>query len=77
MSKQVYVVSRFGNKLLVHIKTSSTFSDFTRKLKAFDLANKGLAVIVILVYSLISISFLTVYVILTLSKYLTVVVFTI
>ena len=29
-----YIVSRLWNRLPVHIKTSSTFSDFSRKLKA-------------------------------------------
>ena len=33
------IVSRLWNKLPAHIKTSSKFSDFTRNLKAFDLAN--------------------------------------
>ena len=36
-----YIVSRLWNKLPVHIKTSSTFSGFTRKLKAFDFSKLG------------------------------------
>ena len=36
-----YIVSRLWNKLPVHIKTSSTFSDFTCKLKAFDFSKLG------------------------------------
>ena len=36
-----YIVSRLWNKLPVHIKTSSTFGDFTRNLKAFDFSKLG------------------------------------
>ena len=36
-----YIVSRLWNKLSVHIKTSSTFGDFTRNLKAFDFRKLG------------------------------------
>ena len=35
------IVSRLWNKLPVHIKTSSTFSDFNRTLNAFDLSKLG------------------------------------
>ena len=36
-----YIVSRLWNKLPAHIKTSSTFGDFTRNLKAFDFSKLG------------------------------------
>ena len=36
-----YIVSRLWNKLPVHIKTSSTFGDFNRNLKAFDFSKLG------------------------------------
>ena len=36
-----YIVSRLWNKLPVHIKTSSTFGDFTRNLKVFDFSKLG------------------------------------
>ena len=36
-----YIISRLWNKLPVHIKTSSTFSNLTRKLKAFDFSKLG------------------------------------
>ena len=36
-----FIVSRLWNKLPLHIKTSSTFGDFTRNLKAFDFSKSG------------------------------------